>query len=42
VPKIFDRLCAGSVGYSILISAYAKVGQMDKKDNVIFFYLIPY
>jgi pentatricopeptide repeat protein len=29
VPKIFDRLCAGSVGYSILISAYAKVGQMD-------------
>lgn len=27
--KIIGRLCAGSVGYSILISAYAKVGQME-------------
>lgn len=29
MSKFVDCLCAGSVGYSILISAYAKLGEMD-------------
>lgn len=31
----FHLLCAGSIGYSILILAYAKVGQLDGVERLV-------